>query len=392
MILQVKVKDREGSSTSWYADLGKRDVDRIERKLKQAVDEGLLTSFAVEEVWEQVQVLALTYRSMVNEIDDYLRILKEMPDLPGPVVSPSEIVFEPLRTAAFKALFIQAFKVFPARLEEILAAESWPGFVDFMAAVGRSGRILLQFRHPSEGEEAEIQKWRAEANTEAMLQLLSGAFFGEQAGKPDPGLVLEALSSLEIRTWSEFTHAVLEIALSLYADRTGGQTPLDLAKLPTRMFYEMRPDEDPHQVVQVAQAFGLATPRHFTALLAVFYAAEVTLEDLDRSVGNYALLTEIVNRAPSNPVPGIVFGPAPEFGLRMAGSEETYEEELIARGIPGLRSQRDYDQAWFMWGMPQVMARPEADTMAIFRRNDPDAVVAFVNDSGEIQAIDLRQA
>lgn len=311
MLLTITASGK-GMSHTWHAELDEDEIRDVEGRLRKAVADGLLDDFsAAPAQLGLVQARVYPHRTMLLEIANFISIV----NMPGE----ERVSFEPLRTRAWKGLLIKAFSVLPKRLEEILGPEGWKEFADFMAAVGRSGRIILQYGHPSmktiqeQGVEAEIQRMRGESNTEAMLRLLSGAFFGVQEGEPDPRLALEALSRLEIRTWNEFAHAVLEVALALYADRTGGRTPLDTAKLPTLLFYGMKADAPPHQVIEITRAFGLASTRHFRALLETFYAAEVTVEDLDQSVGDYALLTDLVNRAPSNPEPGIVFRMPGEF-------------------------------------------------------------------------------
>lgn len=227
---------------------------------------------------------------------------------------PNEPAFDSLRTAAFRGLLVKAFKVFPRKLDQILKAERWPTFVEFMAAVERTGRVLLTFSRPSaktlqeRGAEVAIHEKMPEANTEAMLKLLAAAFVNKPGEEPDTDAVLEAFAQYLIATWHDFAMAVMEIALAMHADRTGGASPLDSAKPQTQMFYNMRADAPPEYVVSMVDAFGLTTPRHFEAVLSAFYGGELTLEDLDRSVNNPALLTEIVNRAPSNPYKGIVFG------------------------------------------------------------------------------------
>lgn len=233
---------------------------------------------------------------------------------------PDEPAFDSLRTAAFRGLLVKAFKVFPSRLDQILKAERWPTFVEFMAAVARMGRVLLTFSRPSaktiqeRGAEVAVHEKMPEANTEAMLKLLAAAFVNKPGEEPDTDAVLEAFAPYQIATWYNFAMAVMDIALQMHADRAGGGSPLDSAKPQTQMFYNMRADAPPEYVVRMVDAFGLTTDRHFEALLSAFYGGELTLEDLDRSVNNPALLTEIVNRTPSNPHKGIVFGePASPF-------------------------------------------------------------------------------
>lgn len=232
--------------------------------------------------------------------------------------------YDRLRTSAFRGLLVKAFKVFPSRLGQILEAEGWRSFTDFMAAVDRMGRVLLQFQRPrvkaveEGGVRAAIDEARREANTEAMLKLLAAAFVNKPGEEPDADAVLEAFSAWNIRNWYDLSMAVETIAQALFMDRTGGQSPLDVAKPETQMFYNMRLDAPPEYMSRVVEAFGLSTQNHLEALLSSFYAGELTLEDLDRGVRRPEILTEAVNRSPSNPHKGIVFGaPAsPSMGAR----------------------------------------------------------------------------
>lgn len=212
---------------------------------------------------------------------------------------PDEPAFDSLRTAAFRGLLVKSFKVFPSRLDQILKAERWPTFVEFMAAVDRMGRVVLTFSRPSaktiqeRGAETAVHEKMPEANTEAMLKLLAAAFVNKPGEEPDTDAVLEAFAPYLIATWHDFAMAVMEIALAMHAERTGGQNPLDSAKPQTQMFYNMKADAPPEYIVRMVDAFGLTTPQHFEALLASFYGAELTFENLDLSVNNPALLTEI---------------------------------------------------------------------------------------------------
>lgn len=222
--------------------------------------------------------------------------------------------FEPLRDAGFKSILSDAFKSFPKRVDEVLAREGWDHFTDFMGAVARSGKVLFQFEgQPSAktiekyGVDAAIDQMRGIANTNAMNQLLSGAFFGIQEGQVDRGLSREALFPMGITTWHTFSMAVLEKALLYYALATGGMTPMDTAKPESLLFYGLPQSQTPEVINKLVQAFGLPTTQHLIALSSAFWSGDLTIEDLDRSVGDPELLTELVNRAPSNPHKGIVF-------------------------------------------------------------------------------------
>jgi len=227
-------------------------------------------------------------------------------------------VFEPFRDLAFKSILSDAFKAFPKKVDQILAREGWHHFVDFMGAVERSGRVLMQFEGPPR---AEMLKKSGDtalrilgiANTNAMNQLLSGAFFGVQEGNPDRNLSSKALFPIGVTTWHTFSMYVLEVALQAYAESTGGMTPMDAAKPDTLLFHgfaqetmQQAPNLE-EKALKIAKAFGLPTPAHLIALSSAFWSGDLTLEDLDISIDDPGLLTEIVNRCPSNPYKGIVF-------------------------------------------------------------------------------------
>lgn len=219
-----------------------------------------------------------------------------------------ERIFEPYRDVAFKSILSNAFKAFPKKVEEILSREGWTHFTDFMAAVERSGRLLLRFEGPP-GVESGRSALRilGVANTNAMNQLLSGAFFGIQNGNPDRNLSSAALFPLGVTTWHTFSMFVLEVALQAYAESTGGKTPMDVAKPDSLLFFGLPNSQTPEVINKLTKAFGLPTPAHLIALSSAFWSGDLTIEDLDYSVGNPELLTELVNRCPSNPHKGIVF-------------------------------------------------------------------------------------
>jgi hypothetical protein len=300
---------------------------------------------------------------------------------------PEKPVFEPLRDQAFRAILIQAFKAFPSRVDQVMEAQGWKGFRDFMADVAHAGEVGKSYMRPrakvieERGLEAEIRSMLGRANTEAMMFLLASGFHGRPGLEPDPEIAREALEPLRIRSWTDFSNAVLEVALSLYADETGGGTPLDTAKTPTLLFYHMDPlNPDPHQIDQVVKAFGLSSPMHLEALLASFFSAETTVEDLDLAVGDPTRLTAILQASPSNPHKGLVFGNPGRASL--SGPARGYAEELAASGIPVISRPEEYKAAFRRWGPPNIMLRPGAESvLPMFRRAHPDTATVFVDDS-----------
>jgi hypothetical protein len=219
-----------------------------------------------------------------------------------------------LRDAVFKVILQKAFKAFPRRVEEILEREGWSTFADFMGAVARSGKVLFQFEGKpkaktleEKGPKAALEEAYAKANTDAMHQLLSGAFFGIQEGDVDRELSVKALRPLGIGTWRDMSMATLETAVELYRDTAGGKSPLDTAKEESRLFHELPQNQTVENIVRLTEAFGLPTPGHLIALSEAYWSGELTLEDLDLAVGNPELLTELVQRSPSNVDKDIVF-------------------------------------------------------------------------------------
>lgn len=225
------------------------------------------------------------------------------------------LIFEIIRDAAFKNTLSRAFKAFPRKVDQILASENWNHFTDFMAAVERSGRVLFQFEGKwnekaikEHGHETALKLMYNVANTNAMNQLLSGAFFGEQAGEVDRGLAAEAMAQLGIESWYSFSMYILNWSLAAYSEIRGGKTPLDTAQPETLLFMGLTDIAPMAETMnKVMRAFGMPTVQHLTAAFSAFLAGELTVEDLDRSIGDPALLTDLVNRCPSNPHKGIVF-------------------------------------------------------------------------------------
>jgi len=306
---------------------------------------------------------------------------------------PENPAFEALRDQAFRAILMQAFHALPSRVDEAMRSQGWEGFRGFMADVASHGDVGRTYQQPSakaiqeRGVEAEIRAMLARANTEAMFFLLAAAF-GRPGQEPDPETARKALEPLKIRTWKAFAYAVLEVALSLYADETGGRTPLDSAKPQTLLFYEASQlnlaNLDPARMDELVRAFGLASPMHLEALLASFFSAETTVEDLDLSVGDPARLTAILHVSPSNPHKGLVFRNPGSPSL--SGPPLTYAQELAASGIPVISSLEEYRAAFRRWGPTNIMLRPGAET--IFGKPS-DVADVFVDDfqDGKIMAV-----
>src|ERR1043166_10114052 len=126
---------------------------------------------------------------------------------------PEKPVFEPLRDQAFRAILIQAFKAFPSRVDQVMEAQGWKGFRDFMADVAHAGEVGKSYMRPrakvieERGLEAEIRSMLGRANTEAMMFLLASGFHGRPGLEPDPEIAREALEPLRIRGGRDFSTA-----------------------------------------------------------------------------------------------------------------------------------------------------------------------------------------
>lgn len=60
--------------------------------------------------------------------------------------------------------------------------------------------------------------------------------------------------------------------------------------------------------------FWITDQKHYEALYYPIRAGEITAEDLDRVLGDPAKITKLVNKSPSNPHKGIVFGKGSGLG------------------------------------------------------------------------------
>lgn len=294
---------------------------------------------------------------------------------------PDRPPFEPLRDGAFQGILARAFKSFPSRIREVLRAAGWKGFRDFMADVARMGVVLLADKQPrlqtiqERGVEAEIRRLRDEANTDAMLTLLAGAFFPTEWG-PDVDSVREALESQDIRTWKEMAFWVLNGAVKLYGHVTGGGVPLDGARPATAALAQIDPVRlDISTLPLVLESFGLASPMHLEALLEAFFSAEITVDDLDAGADDPTRLTAILQAAPSNPHKGLVFGNPGSPSL--SGPGRTYAEELVASGIPAISTREEYRAAFRRWGVPNIMLKPGAE---MFGKDRSAEATVFVDD------------
>lgn len=302
------------------------------------------------------------------------------------------------RTRAFKDILSQAFKSFPVRVDEILEDHHWDTFQDFMAGVARAGQIYLQEKTPSElivknqGADAAVKKMLAEANTEAMFKLLAVAFYGE----PEEEAAREALEPLEIASWYQMSMTTLTAAMEAYHQATG-LDPLASMKAPTRALFGMKPDSPPEEVRKIVDAFGLTTPDHLVALMNGFFTGEISFEDLDGAVDDYARVTELVNRSPSNTKKGVVFGKFDDGGTMGAAclgvARPTYTEELLAYGVQPIRSNEEAREAFGRWGLPNTIVRQGAAIETLFAGPHPDLAVVYVDDDqdGKIMAVDVRR-
>jgi hypothetical protein len=83
-------------------------------------------------------------------------------------------------------------------------------------------------------------------------------------------------------------------------------------KLQKAIMFDLFPDSP-----AVIADFFITDQQHYEALYYPIRAGEITVEDLDRVLGDPEAITKLVNATPSNPHHGIVFGegqPQPEMG------------------------------------------------------------------------------
>jgi hypothetical protein len=142
--------------------------------------------------------------------------------------------------------------------------------------------------------------------------------------------------------------------------------------------------------------FEISDQLHYEALYYPIKAGEITPEDLDRVLGDPEAITELVNKAPSNPHKGIVFGWNPGRGggaLGIADVRPTYAQELLDEGLPGVRTDVERREAFQKWGLPNRVCREGISLFtAIFQRDHPDCATVYVDDDqdGKWMAVDVR--
>lgn len=109
--------------------------------------------------------------------------------------------------------------------------------------------------------------------------------------------------------------------------------------------------------------FFITDQEHYEALYHPIRAGEITVEDLDRVLGDPKAITEIVNRSESNPYPGIVFGFGGPHGLGKPRGRKIKEiwathadpEKCVYIASIGT-GPRNSDQIIGMCGDPEVQA------------------------------------
>ncbi len=191
-------------------------------------------------------------------------------------------------------------------------------FIDFLAELaGSDARTVRErlkkagiksFAEYLQGIETLVRRLMREQNfpfgralTEGSLQVLA-IILGME-----PNNLAQAFLDRRIRQMEDLSTRVLHDASALYAEKyeTG---PIEAARPTAQRTYEaLMFDLWPDSPAAISD-FWLTDQKHYEALYYPVRAAEITVEDLDRVLGDAEAITELVNAMPSNPHKGIVFG------------------------------------------------------------------------------------
>lgn len=194
---------------------------------------------------------------------------------------------ERLRTRALHEILAQAFKTDEREVRRRFFEAGLPTFSVFMAFVERDGVRLMRRRKLPLGE----------ANARATSGILAEAF------GTTPAAAEAALGG----DWRTLSNAVLIRAEELH-EEIHGERAADLVR-PTamRLLEHIALDLYPDSPAVLAD-FWITDQAHWEALYYSIQAGDISIEDLDRILGDPEAITEAVNLSPSNPHKGIVFG------------------------------------------------------------------------------------
>jgi len=199
---------------------------------------------------------------------------------------------EKLRSTAFFELMAAASKKQVAEVEKLFAKREIRTYADFLAAVERHSRDVF-----FEEQDGNLDRAVGKASFVIMMTIL-GVDDAELAG---------SLNEAGISHLDHISHLVLTRAMEEYEKETG-RTSIEAAR-PTaqRTYVALTLDMWPDSPAAIAD-FWLTDQEHYEALYYPVRAGQITVEDLDRVLGDPEAITGLAASMPANPHRNIVFG------------------------------------------------------------------------------------
>lgn len=201
-----------------------------------------------------------------------------------------KVTLEAARTDSFLDLMAWIVDGDRKGVKKAFKAQGIATYADFLEAVELVGRKLYAAGQP-------LDPSNGIASFEIMIRILSF----------DPAQLTGRLGERFIRNLHDLSGFVLGEG-SIAFERSMGRTAVEAARPTAARTYEaVLVDIWPDSPAAIADFF-LTDQKRYEALYYPIREAEITVEQLDRALGDAAALTRLVNAAPSNPHKGVVFG------------------------------------------------------------------------------------
>lgn len=198
---------------------------------------------------------------------------------------------EKLRTKVFYDLLAAVLRVLTSKIRQKFKKAKVDGYAGYLEAVEfLSNRLMKEQGFPMD-----------QALTSASVYVPAAIL------EVEPSDLAEKLVELNLHGLGDLSSRILNEASTYYADEYG-HGPMDDVRPTARRTYEaLMFDLWPDSPAAIAD-FWLTDQEHYEALYYPVRASEITVEDLDRVLGDAKAITELVNAMPSNRHKGIVFG------------------------------------------------------------------------------------
>jgi len=223
---------------------------------------------------------------------------------------------EKARTDSFMRLMADVTELKLADVKRLFKASGVETFEEFLGAVEVMGREFAAAGQP-------LDPANGLASFEIMTRILAHDAADLVLGLGERGI--RNLSMLSMHVLNEATEAV---------ESKSGRSPLAMVRPVAKTTYtaivlDMWPDS-PAAIAD----FFLTDQRRYEALWYPIRAGEITVEQLDRVLGDAAAITKLVNASPSNPHKGVVFGWESTMNGPKMGERRAMSDGLMVRWNP----------------------------------------------------------